>query len=80
LVSSQDDVRRIGDEDALAVAVEKFYEKKIAHEEVARFFEGVDMELETIQELGVASNVIGGTVAVVAPLRGIFEEQAKQRV
>jgi hemoglobin len=122
---------RIGDEDALALAVDKFYEKNIAHEEVARFFEGVDMKLlrahqfkfmklaftaipadmdvgtiiekshgrlfdmglnekhfdviasnlvETMQELGVASNVIDDAVAVVAPLRGIFEEQAKQRV
>jgi hemoglobin len=122
---------RIGGEDALALAVDKFYEKNIAHEEVARFFEGVDMKLlrahqfkfmklaftaipadmdvgtiiekshgrlfdmglnekhfdviasnlvETMQELGVASNVIDDAVAVVAPLRGIFEEQAKQRV
>ncbi len=36
---------RIGGEDALALAVDKFYEKNIAHEEVARFFEGVDMQL-----------------------------------
>lgn len=122
---------RIGGEDALALAVDKFYEKNIAHEEVARFFEGVNMKLlrahqfkfmklafteipasmnvsaiiekshgrlfdmglnekhfdviasnlvETMQELGVASNVIDDAVAVVAPLRGIFEEQAKQRV
>jgi hemoglobin len=122
---------RIGGEDALALAVDKFYEKNIAHEEVARFFEGVDMKLlrahqfkfmklaftvipadmdvgaiiekshgrlfdmglnekhfdviasnlvETMQELGVSSNVIDDAVAVVAPLRGIFEEQAKQRV
>jgi hemoglobin len=122
---------RIGGEDALALAVDKFYEKNIAHEEVARFFEGVNMKLlrahqfkfmklafteipegmnvgaiiekshgrlfdmglnekhfdviasnlvETMQELGVASNVIDDAVAVVAPLRGIFEEQANQRV
>jgi hypothetical protein len=33
-----------------------------------------------MQELGVAYDVIDDAVAVVAPLRGIFEEQAKQRV
>jgi hemoglobin len=123
---------RIGGEDALALAVDKFYEKNITHEEVARFFEGVNMKLlrahqfkfmklafteipeavnvaaiiekshsrlfemglnethfdviasnlvETMQELGVASNVIDEAIAVVAPLRSIFEEQAaKQRV
>jgi hemoglobin len=122
---------RIGGEDALALAVDKFYEKNIAHEEVSRFFVGVNIRLlrahqfkfmklafteiptgmdvgafiekthgrlfdmglnekhfdaiasnlvETMQELGVASNVIDDAVAVVAPLRGIFEEQAKQRV
>jgi hemoglobin len=122
---------RIGGEDALALAVDKFYEKNIANEEVARFFEGVNMKLlrahqlkfmklafteipegmnvgaiiekshgrlfamglnekhfdviasnlvETMQELGVASNVIDDAVAVVAPLRSIFEEQAKQRL
>jgi hemoglobin len=122
---------RIGGEDALALAVDKFYEKNITHEEVARFFEGVNMELlrahqfkfmklafteipegmdvgayiekshgrlfdmglnekhfdviasnfvDTMQELGVASNVIDDAVAVIAPLRGIFEVQAQQRV
>ena len=33
-----------------------------------------------MQEIGVNFNVIDDAVAVVAPLRGIFEEQAKQRV
>jgi hemoglobin len=114
---------RIGGEEALKLAVNKFYEKNVAHVEVARFFEGVDMELlgahqfkfmklafteipegvdvigiiekahsrlfdmglnekhfdviatnlvETMQELGVDSDVIGDAVAVVAPLRSVF--------
>jgi hemoglobin len=121
---------RIGGEEALQLAVDKFYEKNVAHEDVARFFVGVDMMLlrahqfkfmklafteipegvdvagmlvkghsrlfdmglnethfdviasnlvETMQELGVASDVIDDAVAVVGPLRGIFEEQAKKR-
>jgi hemoglobin len=121
---------RIGGEGALELAVEKFYEKNVAHDDVARFFEGVDMKLlkahqfkfmklafteipegvdvagmlvkghsrlwdmglnekhfdviatnlvETMQELGVAADVIDDAVAVVGPLRSVFEEQANIR-
>jgi hemoglobin len=123
--------RILGGDGALTLAVEKFYEKNVAHAEVARFFEGVDMKLlrahqfkfmklafteipegvdvvgiiekshrrlfdmglnekhfdvivfnlvETMQELGVASDVIDDAVAVVGPLRSVFEEQAQQRL
>jgi hemoglobin len=122
---------RIGGDDALALAVDKFYVKNVAHEKIARFFEGVDIKrlrahqfkflklafteipddmdviamiekshgrlfdmglneehfdvvasnlVETMQELGVASDVIDDAISVIAPLRFTFQEQAKQRV
>jgi hemoglobin len=122
---------RIGGDAALELAVDKFYHKNVAHAEVARFFEGVDLRLlrahqfkfmklafteipegvdvvgmlekshsrlfdmglnethfdviasnlvETMQELGVAADVIDDAVAVVGPLRSIFENKAKEHV
>ena len=122
---------RLGGEEALELAVDKFYEKNVADEELAKYFEGVDMKklrthqfkfmklafteipegtdivgmlervhgrlfdmglnekhfdlvagnlVAALQELGVASNLIDDAVAVVAPLRIVFEDQAKARV
>jgi hemoglobin len=122
---------RLGGEEALELAVDKFYEKNVADEELAKYFEGVDMKklrthqfkfmklafteipegtdivgmlervhgrlfdmglnekhfdlvagnlVAALQELGVASNLIDDAVAVVGPLRGVFEDQAKKRV
>ena len=122
---------RLGGEEALELAVDKFYEKNITEEELAKYFEGVDMKklrahqfkfmklaftsipegtdivgmlervhgrlfdmglnekhfdlvagnlVAALQELGVASNLIDDAVAVVGPLRGVFEDQAKKRV
>jgi hypothetical protein len=34
--------------------------------------------VETMQELGVAADVIDDAVAVVGPLRSVFEEQANK--
>jgi hemoglobin-like flavoprotein len=36
--------------------------------------------METMQELGVASDVIDDAIAVIAPLRSTFEDQAKLRL
>jgi hypothetical protein len=45
-----------------------------------KHFDVIAFNLETMQKLGVASNVIDDAISVVALLRGIFEVQAKQRV
>jgi hemoglobin len=122
---------RLGGEESLQLAVDKFYEKNVSDQELARFFDGVDMIrlrahqvkftklafteipegtdvvgmlekshgrlfdmglsekhfdlvagnlVASLQELGVDADAIDDVVAVVGPLRAVFEDQANKRV
>jgi hemoglobin len=122
---------RLGGDAALELAVDIFYEKNVVDQELAKFFDGVDMRklrahqvkfmtlafteipkstdvigmlekahgrlfdmglsekhfdlvvgnlVATLQELSVAPNVIDDAIAIVGPLRVVFEDQAKTRV
>lgn len=53
---------RLGGEDAIAAVVDEFYERMIADERVAHFFEDVDMQRQRAHQTQFLSAVTGGPV------------------
>ncbi len=53
---------RLGGEDAIAAVVDRFYERVIADEQVAHYFDDVDMQKQRAHQAQFISAVAGGPV------------------
>lgn len=53
---------RLGGEDAIAAVVDEFYDRVLADEQVAHFFEDVDMQQQRAHQTQFISSVTGGPV------------------
>ena len=53
---------RLGGEDAIATVVDRFYERVLADETLAHFFEDVDMQKQRAHQTQFLSAVAGGPV------------------
>ena len=53
---------RLGGEDAIAAVVDRFYERVIADEQVAHYFDDVDMQKQRAHQTQFISAVAGGPV------------------
>jgi len=53
---------RLGGEDAISAVVDEFYDRVIADEQVAHYFEDVDMQKQRAHQAQFISSVAGGPV------------------
>ncbi|AEH36147.1 group I truncated hemoglobin [Halopiger xanaduensis] len=53
---------RLGGEDAIAQVVDRFYDRVMADEQVAHYFEDVDMQKQRAHQTQFISSVTGGPV------------------
>lgn len=53
---------RLGGEDAIAAVVDEFYDRVVADEQVAHYFEDVDMREQRAHQTKFVSSVTGGPV------------------
>lgn len=53
---------RLGGEDAIAAVVDEFYDRVVADEQVAHYFEDVDMQAQRAHQAQFISSVTGGPV------------------
>lgn len=51
---------RLGGEDAIAAVVDEFYDRVVADEQVAYYFEDVDMQQQRAHQTQFISSVAGG--------------------
>ncbi|SEW25323.1 group I truncated hemoglobin [Natrinema salifodinae] len=53
---------RLGGEDAIADVVDRFYERVVADDQVAHYFDDVDMQKQRVHQTQFISSVTGGPV------------------
>ncbi|TMT85211.1 group 1 truncated hemoglobin [Haloterrigena sp. H1] len=53
---------RLGGEDAIAAVVDEFYDRVVADEQVAYYFEDVDMQQQRAHQTQFISSVAGGPI------------------
>lgn len=53
---------RLGGEDAIGAVVDEFYDRVIADEQVAHYFDDVDMQKQRVHQTKFISSVAGGPV------------------
>ncbi|MCU4741250.1 group 1 truncated hemoglobin [Halobacteria archaeon AArc-m2/3/4] len=61
-MSEQTLYERLGGEDAIAAVVDRFYERVLADDQLAGFFEDVDMQRQRAHQTQFLSAVAGGPV------------------